>query len=190
MPVVLEPIFRMQQLTFPACLAFATITSAFFYIDMVFLLLLLPVVAVFFIVCLIRFSLQPTKKPKLIRLFAAVCVAVLWGYLFRAGHHFGDDLHWAAWSSSYKRNLYLANAPSDNPAGLYPPHMLWRVWGGFGADTEADLVFDHSAAVAQTAAKSRHDNKSVYGCQVVDVHQLEHDWYIVELYANEGWPGC
>lgn len=108
MPAIPDPSFRMRQLTFPACLAFATIISAFFYMEMTLFLLLLPIVAVFLIVCLIRFSFQPTKKPKLIRLLVAVCVAVLWGCLFRAGDHFGDDVHWALWSASYKRSFYLA----------------------------------------------------------------------------------
>lgn len=67
-----------------------------------------------------------------------------------------------------------------------PRHMLWRVWGGMGADTEADLVFDSTGDLAKAAIGLHR----VYGCDVQDVRQLEHDWFIVSFYANEGWPGC
>ena len=68
--------------------------------------------------------------------------------------------------------------------------MLWRVWGGLGTDEEADLAFDRSGALARVAAESWNAKKIVYDCQVVYVRQLEPDWFIVSLYANQGWPGC
>lgn len=63
-----------------------------------------------------------------------------------------------------------------------PRHILWRVWGGMGADTEADLVFDKTGTLAQAATGPHR----IYGCDVQDVRQLEHVWFIVTLYTNNG----
>ncbi|WP_419730788.1 hypothetical protein [Lichenicola sp.] len=53
-----EPVRYYRRLAFPACLASAVLSSAFFYMQITFLLLL-PVLALFFIVCLTRFGLRP-----------------------------------------------------------------------------------------------------------------------------------
>ena len=60
-------------------------------------------------------------------------------------------------------------------------HILWRAWGGMGMDSEADLVYDNSGALSQIATENSHNKETVYGCPVVDVHQLESNWYVVNF---------
>ena len=55
-----------------------------------------------------------------------------------------------------------------------------------GMDNEADLVFDNSGVLARAAAEPGHDEKTVYGCAVAGINQLERDWYVVTLFTNEG----
>lgn len=162
--------------------------SATFY-ECVIFMLLLPVLVISFIVCLIRFCWRPMRQPGMIHFFVATAMLVIWGFLFKAGDHFGDDIRWSIWSASYKERVYSEpTSQADTNANIR--HMLWRVWGGLGMDTEADLVFDPDSALARTPTERPNNKKSAFGCRVVDVHQLERSWYVVTLFANEGWPGC
>lgn len=189
MPVLRKSDFYLRRLAFPICLTLGLLSSALFYMHATFLLLL-PVLVVFFVVCLIRVVLKPTRNHKLIHLLVAAGLLASWGRLSKAGDCFGDDLRWSIWSSRYKRSVDTRPASAGDFADPNPRHMLWRVWGGLGIDFEADLVFDQSSTLAQAADAKSYDMKKVYGCNVEGVHQLERNWYIVTLYANEGWPGC
>jgi hypothetical protein len=162
--------------------------SATFYERVIFMLLL-PVLVISFIVCLIRFCWRPMPQATMIRFLFATAMLVIWGFLFEAGDHFGDDIRWSIWSASYKERVHSGSTlQADTDANIR--HMLWRVWGGLGTDTEADLVFDPGSALARTATERPNNKKSAFRCPVVDVHQLERSWYIVTLFANESWPGC
>ena len=178
-----------RHLVFPACLALALLGSALLYLYMT-LLLLLPVLVVFFIVRLIRFGLRPTRKSRLADLLVAICLIGIWVGFVRVGDNFGDVVRWSIWSESYKRTVNFQPAALVDSLDPNPRHILWRVWGGLGMDNEADLVFDRSGALAQTAAETVKQKKVIYGCEVVDVRQLEPDWFIVTLFTNAGWPGC
>lgn len=175
------------SLLFLACL-FALFISAISYSHALFLLLL-PVLVILLVVCLIRFHPRSTQ-PNIARLLAAAGLLVIWGYLSQMGDNLGDDVRWSIWSASYKRNVISRPASPANVFDPNPHHMLWRLWGGMGFDEEADLVFDNSGVLARASAESSHKERIVYGCPVAGISQLERDWYIVTLFANEGWPGC
>ena len=174
-------------LFFLMCL-FALIISAISYSYAIFLLLL-PVLVILLVICLIRFHPRSTQ-PNIAHLLAATGLLVIWGYLFQVGDSLGDDVRWSIWSASYKRNVISTPASPADVSDPNPRHMFWRGWGGMGMDNEADLVFDNSGVLARAVADISHNEKTVYGCPVARISQLERNWYIVTLFTNEGWPGC
>lgn len=153
------------------------------------LLFLLPIIAVLLVICLVRFFSQSMRRNTG-RLLAAIIMLVIWSYFFKMGDHSGDDVRWSIWSENYKRSVISRAASPADVFDPNPKHILWRSWGEMGMDSEVDLVYDNSGTLSQIAAENSHKEKTVYGCSVVDVHQLESNWYVVTLYTNEGWPGC
>ena len=62
-----------RRLAFLACLASAVLSSALFYMQIT-ILLLLPVLALFFIVCLTRLGLRPRWDRRLADLLVGACL--------------------------------------------------------------------------------------------------------------------
>ena len=153
------------------------------------LLFLLPITVILLVTCLVRFFSQSSRRNTGY-LLVAIIMLVIWGYFFKRGDQFADDVRWLIWSENYKRNVISRVASPADVSDPNPKHILWRAWGELGMDSEADLVYDTSGTLSQIAAENSHNEKIVYGCPVADVHQLESNWYIITLYTNEGWPDC
>lgn len=94
MSVLLNPAPRPREMVFPACLAMIVLGTTLFYMQITFMLLL-PVLAMYFIVCLIRFGLQSPCNPRSMQLLVAAGLIVLWYGLAEMGATLGDDVRWS-----------------------------------------------------------------------------------------------
>jgi hypothetical protein len=123
------------------------------------------------------------RSKRVLAWSACLVLAIL---LFWKYFEVKTEVRWLLSSRRYKSEVSSQPTPPNGEL----KHIEWDAWGWAGQDTTVYLVSDPSDSLSPAA--STHLSGKVVGipCEVFKITQLESQWYIVTLYANEDWSQC
>lgn len=155
--------------------------------DLLYILLLGPLVCLTFLVLLIiaAFRKRPSQAVSVflsLVLFLGTSVA-----LIKNAVAIRPWFRWLLWSRHYKAQLLEQPAPVHGELR----HIVWDGWGGTpGGDWAAYVVFDPTDSLSVTARYRLPGKLKGIPCDVDAVRRLERDWYSVTLSMSEWWDRC
>lgn len=154
------------------------------YGDLLYLLLIAPIVCLICLVLLVIAGLRKRQRQCLSILGTLLALLAVSGALHINRETLRASLRWRLWSHRFKAEVLAQPAPAKGELR----HMEWEATGFAGVANETVyLVFDPTDSLSAAARSHSRGKFGGIPCEVPLVYRLESHWYSVWFYADEEW---